>query len=260
MKKTLSPFEKRVRNIERFIFFAVLFGITSYSLLQPTKIVEKYGELVFISYFILFSMFYFLTFYYLTSIIIVISEDASNRFKEVLLKYKRWIPIPFIIIGILVLISILTFLGYQWNEIVGNSIFIIIGIIIVNVKKIYNMIQSRFSGKQMELKKWDYDIEIKLEKLYYPLNDLLQNSTFFQGNEGIDLHGKNPAIESKYTIEDILPYQNLASERLKDHLKEFIQVLREHKLPLNMEFEEFKNSIEVIKEIIIQDIERFEKN
>lgn len=89
-------------------------------------------------------------------------------------------------------------------------------------------------------------IERRLEKLYFPLKDILENPLRYQSGE--------PELEWK-KLDKIIPFQYLASKELKGILNEFIKKVIEGKKKNFLPFEDFSNNN--IKGIIEKDIENF---
>ena len=89
-------------------------------------------------------------------------------------------------------------------------------------------------------------IERRLEKLYLPLKDILENPLRYQSDE--------PELEWK-KLDKIIPFQYLASKELKGMLNEFIKKVIEGKKKNFLPFEDFSNKN--IKGIIEKDIENF---
>jgi len=92
-------------------------------------------------------------------------------------------------------------------------------------------------------------IERRLEKLYYPMKDVLSNP-YTKNND--------KQIEWK-KVEAIVPFQYLAYETSKDITNEFIRkvIKSKNKSEKDLLFSNFKNN--ELKNIIINDIEMYEK-
>lgn len=101
------------------------------------------------------------------------------------------------------------------------------------------------------------DIEKQLEKLYYPLMDILKNPhvMHFIGDE------KGYYINLKQ-IDEIVPYQHLASDDLKDLLEKFIRLALAER-PIGMDIMIDGTNFDIIdesfRELVEADIERLKE-
>lgn len=126
-----------------------------------------------------------------------------------------------------------------------NALFTIILVIIT-------AFYVRHTGKTVEQSENEMKIaliEKRLEKLYYPLKDILESTTLIQIGESINLRSYSQS-ESNYQIEDLIPYLYLAQSDLEDSLKKFIKILRKHGLPSDMNLDELNDLKKHIMEII----------
>lgn len=164
-------------------------------------------------------------------------------------------------------------------------------LILVLVTAVYVYYTKRILNESQNANKSRY-IEKQLEKLYYPLKDFLLSSyilKLYYYNEiadeilnetnahdaGIEYHRPSDSILNqmdaqnktvhRYTIEDIISYEHLATSKLVTQLKEFISNFRDinpDELAVN-EPEKFKALIDDTLEIVDLDIidlnERHEK-
>ena len=113
--------------------------------------------------------------------------------------------------------------------------------------------------KQSENEKKISLIEKRLEKLYYPLKDILESITIIQIGESINLKSYSQN-KSNYQIEDLIQFLYLAHSDLDDPLKKFMQIVRTHELPADMELGELNDLKKEIMEIIIIHIQNFRSN
>ena len=90
-------------------------------------------------------------------------------------------------------------------------------------------------------------IERKLEKLYLPLKDILENPISSYQSDELELEWKK--------LENIIPFQYLASKELKEILNDFVKKVIEGKKNKCLPFDDFTN--DDIRKIIEKDIEIF---
>ena len=170
-----------------------------------------------------------------------------------------YISITIIFLSILAIVISLS--GFYSQVIQNNLAFVsLINVSLVTILVFINAVYSYFTWQIVEETKYDRKVaftEKRLEKLYYPLKDVLQNPyiMYFTGDE------KNNNINLE-KIDAIIPFQYLASKRLKDKLDDFIEkALKERSVDVT----EFSNyaSFEIvdgeIKKIVDEDIERFKR-
>lgn len=104
-------------------------------------------------------------------------------------------------------------------------------------------------------------IEKRLEKLYYPLNDILSSEYVFclidaEGYiESADL-GLFSSDTKRYKVDEIVPFVYLATNELEGTLYEFIDVMRNSN-PMESVGIEFNNRVELLKEMTTNDIDKF---
>ena len=182
--------------------------------------------------------------------------EVKNTIGKYILIYIFIIIIFFTILAIAISLS-----GFYLQVIQNNLAFVsLINVSLVTILVFINAVYSYFTWQIVEETKYDRKVaftEKRLEKLYYPLKDVLQNPyiMYFTGDE------KNNNINLE-KIDAIIPFQYLASKRLKDKLDDFIEkALKERSVNVT----EFSNyaSFEIvdgeIKKIVDEDIERFKK-
>ena len=182
--------------------------------------------------------------------------EVKNTIRKYILIYIFIIIILFSILAIVIWLS-----GFYLQVIQNNLAFVsLINVSLVTILVFINAVYSYFTWQIVEETKYDRKvafIEKRLEKLYYPLKDVLQNPYImhFIGDE------KNNNINLE-KIDAIIPFQYLASKRLKDKLDYFIEkALKERSVNVT----EFSNyaSFEIvdgeIKKIVDEDIEKFKK-
>lgn len=138
---------------------------------------------------------------------------------------------------------------FYWFNQQTEKINALVTMILVIITAFY----ARHTGKtveQSENEKKIALIEKRLEKLYYPLKDVLESTTLIQNGESINLRSCSQS-ESNYQIKDLIPFLYLAHSDLEDPFKKFIKILRKHELPSDMNFDELNDLKKHIMEIII---------
>lgn len=248
---TQNKINYRLRNIERFILSVTLLLLSLNSIFNANTVAEKYGEygLSFVAIIFVFSTTFSVV--YLMNIWIIFIEDFSSQLGDFIEKNKRWLKYVFFIIVAIIVLTILYFIllysDVDWQNIFEN---VIAGVIILILG--YS-IKTYFHNKNK-----NDSYETKIINLYTPLNDILQNSTFFHRGKYIDMHGISPEKESSYEIKDIIPFLYLTSNDLEKPLHQFVEILKEKKLPTNMDFNDFQELKEKISKLVENDIEKLE--
>ena len=132
-------------------------------------------------------------------------------------------------------------------------------IILVFVTTIYAFSTWQIVDEQRKSKKID-DIEKQLEKLYYPLMDILKNPRASINKWGakidVDFY-----IDLK-KIDDIIPFQHLVSDDLKDLLEKFIDNSLKGRIigdDNNIDGTNFGIIDKDFRELIKEDIERLKE-
>lgn len=208
-------------------------------------------------------------------------------------KYNSWINSIFLYTPEKSIDALSTILSkvQEMNDGVIQAVNAYATVILVIVTSVYVYYTERILKESQNANKRRY-IEKQLEKLYYPLKDFLlspyilglyyfneiQNEVFNETDAqraGIEYHRPSGSILDqmdaqdktvhRYTIEDIIPYEHLATSKLVTQLKEFISNFRDinpDELADN-EPEKFKALIDDTEEIVDRDIidlnERHEK-
>lgn len=155
---------------------------------------------------------------------------------------------------VLVLYFVIIFNVLQINvEILNASIVMVL----LFVTYLYTKHTARIVEETRNDRKVGF-IQKKLEKLYYPLEDILNSIDIrCQGEDKIIVINYDPQKNKKwYSINDIIPFLYLASTELKIPMKTFTEIFREGK---HIESDDIHQLIDKIKDIAKQDIERFKK-
>lgn len=154
-----------------------------------------------------------------------------------ILKKLLWIPIGFtglligLLIGIIVgtlamvffLLSQLSAIPLEYVTVLITTTMALSTVILAIITGWYAISTHRILDEQRKLRQIS-DFEKQLEKLYYPLIDILKNPRVmhFTGGE------KGYFIELK-KIDEIIPFQHLASVEVKGLIENFIKIAFEER-------------------------------
>lgn len=104
-------------------------------------------------------------------------------------------------------------------------------------------------------------IEKRLEKLYYPLNDVLNSESLLflideVGYLELDELGLFNPNTKRYEVDELVPFVYLATNELQENLHEFIDIMRNSN-PVECAGIEFNTIVESLKEMTTNDIDKF---
>lgn len=161
----------------------------------------------------------------------------------------------------LIVIILLYIFSYFYSELTHNRLATgdLINISLVTILAIFNIKYTIVTKQILEENTNDRKvmfIEKRLEKLYYPLRDVLQNpfTEVFVGGEKV----KNINLKK---IDDIIPFQYLASKELENPLNEFIKKALDeryiHGHESGYDYKPYEIVDEGIKKKVDEDIENF---
>jgi hypothetical protein len=102
-------------------------------------------------------------------------------------------------------------------------------------------------------------IEKRLENLYYPLMDILKTETQVSTPDlGLLVNLGKRGYRGLYPIENIIPYQYLATSDLKSPLNDYMEMVRESN-PKELQRPEIIELYNHVEEIVEKDVEDFKK-
>ena len=123
-----------------------------------------------------------------------------------------------VIIGITIFNGLTSQLCVEQLTMLTTTIMALASIILAIITGCYAYTTHKILDEQKKLRQIS-DIEKQLEKLYYPLMDILKNPCviYFVGGK------KDYCIDLK-KIDEIVPFQHLASDEFKDLIENFIKI------------------------------------
>ena len=179
------------------------------------------------------------------------NEKISSAIKNVPLSMK-------IVIALLLLLNIVFLLAYIIKQSISinasnmSLLNLSCSIILLFITAIYVSLTANILGDQRKSRQIAF-IERRLEKLYYPIKDVLSNpiTINYSSNDVKQIEWKK--------VEAIVPFQYLAYEKSKDIINEFIEKVIKSKTEYegDLSFSNFEN--DELKTIINNDIEMYEK-
>ncbi|MCK4938131.1 MAG: hypothetical protein KAR85_05965 [Methanosarcinales archaeon] len=178
------------------------------------------------------------------------NEKISSAIKNVPLSMK-------IVIALLLLLNIVFLLAYIIKQSISinasnmSLLNLSCSIILLFITAIYVSLTANILGDQRKSRQIAF-IERRLEKLYYPIKDVLSNP--------FTPHSSNDVKQIEWKkVESIVPFQYLAYEKSKDIINEFINKVIKSKTEYegDLSFSNFEN--DELKTIINNDIEMYEK-
>lgn len=156
--------------------------------------------------------------------------DAANDVFDGILKGVLSIAGIMIIILFGMLIALYIANSMQINENSIGLLSISFSILLVFITAFYVYLTSENVSLTKNYNKIAF-AEKRLEKLYYPLRDFLNSRIMVTCSEEqiVALGNYGNIDESRYKIEDIYPFQYLATKNLNGPLHEYIEMIRELK-------------------------------
>ena len=180
----------------------------------------------------------------------------KDKTKKNIIKFVSYYIFIFIIFSVTILMVIQ--LSVIYLEIINYNLDLV-GIINVSLITILVLITGAYGyftwqivDDQKKSRKLAF-IERRLEKLYYPIKDVLSNpiTINYSSNDVKQIEWKK--------VEAIVPFQYLAYKKSKDMINEFIEKVIKSKTECggDLSFNNFEN--DELKNIINNDIEMYEK-
>ncbi|ADE36622.1 hypothetical protein [Methanohalophilus mahii] len=145
----------------------------------------------------------------------------------------------------------------------SGGIVAIATVVLVVVTIVYAWLTHETVEQSKKQQKAAY-IEKQLEKLYYPLDDVINSNYMFY------LIDMNAYIEEEnlgclnpntkwHDIDDLVQYQHLASSRLEKPLNELLEMLRKFNPQEAAEGTHLKHCVNELKQIVAQDIKELKE-
>lgn len=141
--------KERIKNIERLLFFAILFVLSSFVLLNPPKnFLNQLGTsaslLILILVLILFFISYLLFIIYIIKLTETVVADVREDFKLFIEKNKKLISYLTILFAISTGILLAKYIfEFDWKYIFGSIILAIVIVFITTFQKLANWIQEK---------------------------------------------------------------------------------------------------------------------